>query len=271
MSIEKYFDNNWKNTKLSEEKKEQIEIILYFMNHYIKQDSLNYFEFGCGNCYVTNFLFSNLKNNYKDIKFHVSDISKVGLSHCDNNFKKTLVTKEKMSFVDLYSSMDIVTSFEVFEHLDDDLHSFYSNELLKISKKYLLIGLPYQETLEKRNVVCNACGYDGHVYGHLRSYDINKFSNLFGKKAKLLEYKLCGSIETDLNRKNYSLAKKLKIKNLKFTCPNCINEQNEISYLNRIYNKLISSFILNTKFYRTDIHPFWVVGIFEKVDNNEKK
>lgn len=269
MSIENYFDNNWKSVELSKEKAEQIETILFFINKYLNHSTLDYFEFGCGNCHVTNFLFSEIESLYDNIKFHVSDISKVGLAQCNENFQKTLVTQEQMSFTKLYNQMDIVTSFEVFEHLDENLHSFYLQELLKISKKYILIGLPYRELLEKRRVYCRSCGYDGHIYGHLRSYNIEKFSNLFGKKAKLLEYKLCGVVEHDLSPNHYKLAKQLNFKKLKFVCPKCVEEQNQTTFLNKVYNRLISSTILNKKFYKIEEHPFWIVGIFEKVDNHE--
>ncbi len=271
MSIEEYFDKNWQDVKLSEEKKEQIYTIIFFIKKYLLQKNLNYFEFGCGNCYITNFLYTNIKDNYENINFHVSDISKVGLSYCDDKFTKTVVIQEKMSFEKIYDSMDIVSSFEVFEHLNDELEHFYLQELLNISKEYLLIGVPYQERLEKRNIVCNACGYDGHIYGHLRSYDIDKFSSIFGDSAKLLDYKLCGATEIDFPLKNYKIAKKLKYKILNFTCPNCVQVQNDISYSNRMKNKIVGTFFLNKKTYKTETHPFWIVGIFKKVDFNEKK
>ncbi len=271
MSIEKYFDKNWENTILSSEKKEQIEVILSFILKYSNNEKLNYFEFGCGNCYVTNSLFKNLKNRYKDISFHVSDISKIGLNLCDNNFKKTVVNQEKMAFTNLYNSMDIVASFEVFEHLTDELEQFYLNELLEISKKYLLIGVPYKEKLEKREVLCSDCNYSGHIYGHLRSYDINKFSNLFGDRAELLEYQLCGATETDFKTTHYTLAKKLGFKILNFSCPSCVKDINYISFVNRVRNKAIMSFLFNKKIAHYTEHPFWIVGIFEKVDNNNEK
>jgi len=271
MSIEEYFNRNWENVKLSEEKKEQIDTILFFIKKYLIQKDLNYFEFGCGNCYITNFVYTNLKNNYGNINFHVSDISKVGLSYCDHQFTKTVVTEEKMSFFNLYNSMDVVTSFEVFEHLNTDLQSFYLKELLNISKEYILIGVPYQERLEKRNIVCKSCGYDGHIYGHLRSYDIDKFSSLFSGSAKLLDYKLCGATEIDFPLRNYKIAKKLKYKILNFTCPNCVHVQKHTSYFNRIKNKILGTFLLNKIFYKTQTHPFWIVGIFKKVNLNEKK
>lgn len=271
MSIEKYFDNNWENVNFSNDKREHIDVILYFINKYIQKKSLNYFEFGCGNCYVTNFLFNQLSNNFENISFHVSDISKVGLSKCNDNFFKKLVSKEKMSFSALYNSMDIVSSFEVFEHLTKELEKFYLNELLHISNEYILIGVPYTEKLEKRNVVCKACGYDGHIYGHLRSYNMDGFSNLFEDNAKLIEYKLCGVGEKDFDTKNYYLAKKMTYKILNFTCPNCVQEQNEISYVNRVKNKVISTLLLNKRIYKTETHPFWIVGIFKKVGANAKK
>lgn len=271
MSIEKYFDKNWEDIKFSKEKKEHIEVILYFIEKYLNENSLDYFEFGCGNCYVTNFLYDRLKVKYEKINFEVSDISKVGLSHCNNSFKKTLVTEKKMSFNQIYNSKNIVSSFEVLEHLEDDLEEFYCNELLKISKEYLLIGVPYEENLEKRNVICKSCSYNGHIYGHLRSYDMDKFSTLFGDKAKLLEYKLCGVVEKDFDKNNYLLAQKMNYKILNFTCPSCTQEQNDVTFVNRLTNKIVGSLCLNSKLSKVKTHPFWIVGMFKKVGSNEKK
>jgi hypothetical protein len=271
MSIKKYFDKNWKNINFSKEKKEHIEVILYFIEKYLNEKNLNYFEFGCGNCYVTNFLYDRLKDKYEKINFEVSDISKVGLSCCSNLFKKILVKEKKRSFTEIYNSKNLVSSFEVLEHLEDDLEEFYCNELLKISKDYILIGVPYQESLEKRNVICKSCAYDGHIYGHLRSYDMDKFSSLFGDKAKLLEYKLCGIIEKDFNKSNYLLAKEMNYKVLNFICPSCTQEQNDITFMNRIINKIVGTLFLNSRISKIKEHPFWIVGIFKKVDLNEKK
>lgn len=271
MSIEKYFDKNWENINFSQDKQKHLEVILYFINKYSKKETFSYFEFGCGNCYITNFLYQELKDNYQDINFHVSDISRVGLSQCNDDFFKTVVSKKKMSFTELYNQMDVVSSFEVFEHLDKELESHYLNELIHISKQYLLIGVPYKEKLEKRVITCNSCGYIGHIYGHLRSYSMDRFSNLFKDKAKLIEYKLCGSEEIDFNIRQYNLSKKMGYKILNFTCPNCVEEQNDITYFNRIKNKIIGSLVLNKKMQKIEKHPFWIVGIFEKVNVDDKK
>lgn len=270
MSIEKYFDKNWENINFSDEKREHINVILDFIRKFLKKESLNYFEFGCGNCYVTNFLYEQLQDDFRKINFIVSDISKVGLSKCNNDFTKIFVTKDKMSFLDLYNTMDIVSSFEVFEHLNEELEKHYLDELFAISKQYILIGVPYKEKVEKRTIICNSCGYDGHIYGHLRSYDMNMFSNLFAGKAKLVEYRLCGATEKDFGAKQYALSRKMGYKILNFTCPNCVKEQNEITYVNRIRNKIISIFLLNKHIQKVDTHPFWIVGMFEKVSSDDK-
>lgn len=270
MSIEKYFDKNWETINFSQYKQKHLEVILYFINKYSKKETFSCFEFGCGNCYITNFLYEQIKNRFKKINFTVSDISKVGLSKCYNAFKKIVVSKDKMNFSTEYNSSDIVSSFEVFEHLTKDLEIFYLNELLKISRQYILIGVPYNEKLEKRVISCNSCGYTGHVYGHLRSYDMDRFSNLFKGKAKLVEYKLCGIEELDFTTRQYDLSKKMGYKILNFTCPNCVEEQNEITYFNRIKNKIIGYTILNKKIQKIEKHPFWIVGIFQKVNINDK-
>jgi len=267
MDIKEYFNKNWESVELSIEKKEQIEVILFFINKYIKNNDINYFEFGCGNCFVTNILFDNLKNNYKKINFTVSDISEIGLAYCNKKYNQELIVEEKQDFKVKDKSMDIVTSFEVFEHLDDNKQDFYLNQLLKITKKYLIIGLPYNEMLEKRIVNCKFCDYTGHIWGHLRSYSKKDFENLFEGKAKLIEYKLCGSEEVDFNKNRYDFVNRIGYKNLNFICPSCTEENNEITLLNRIYNKIISQTLLNTKLSKTVIHPFWIVGIFEKLDN----
>ena len=74
---------------------------------------------------------------------------------------------------------DMVVSMAVFEHLKD-FEVKQKRELIEnLSKKYLLVSVPYKE--KRVNVKCPHCNCCFDPHWHLRSYDISSLARLFLK------------------------------------------------------------------------------------------
>jgi len=75
------------------------------------------------------------------------------------------------------TSFDVVSSMEVLEHIPQRAMPGVLSELMRLSRRYILLGLPYCE--RRARIVCPECncGFDPHL--HLRSYDDEKVASLF--------------------------------------------------------------------------------------------
>lgn len=74
---------------------------------------------------------------------------------------------------------DCVTCLEVIEHLPADTFGEALRELLRVSKRYVIIGVPYRERIERNVTQCPQCRSTFNVDLHLRSFDDDTLRFLF--------------------------------------------------------------------------------------------
>lgn len=86
-------------------------------------------------------------------------------------------------------SFDIVVSCEVIEHLPYGVYENSLREIMRVSRKYILIEVPFDE--KRRFVKCPYCGATSHPSYHMRSYNERTVKDLF-PGAQLLEMKKIG-------------------------------------------------------------------------------
>jgi len=92
-------------------------------------------------------------------------------------------------------TFDCVTCFEVLEHIPYPVYDTVLNELTRISKKYVIISVPYQEKTEYNVTKCPACHAVFNIVLHLRNYfdkDMQELLSKFGfrfVKQQLIEKK----------------------------------------------------------------------------------
>ena len=67
-------------------------------------------------------------------------------------------------------SFDLVCCSEVLEHLPDGLYRSGIEELDRVARSWLLLGVPFDEYLPARWARCGRCGCVFHTSGHLRSF-----------------------------------------------------------------------------------------------------
>lgn len=91
--------------------------------------------------------------------------------------KKCRGSVHEMMFAD--RSFDLVVVAEVLEHIPDAIYAQALKEVARITKRYILLSVPYEEVLAGGSVKCPSCGFVFHAYGHLRSYHENDLERLF--------------------------------------------------------------------------------------------
>jgi SAM-dependent methyltransferase len=80
-------------------------------------------------------------------------------------------------------SFDLVFCAEVLEHIPA-LEKACS-ELGRVSKKYLLIGVPYRQDIRLARTTCQTCGKKNPPWSHVNSFDEKRLTELFpGFKVK---------------------------------------------------------------------------------------
>ncbi len=77
------------------------------------------------------------------------------------------------------ASFTLVFCAEVLEHIPTHLLDTACRELARVSKEYVLIGVPYKQDLRVGRATCGSCGQVNPPWGHVNRFDENRLSHLF--------------------------------------------------------------------------------------------
>ncbi|MDD5036233.1 MAG: class I SAM-dependent methyltransferase, partial [Methylococcaceae bacterium] len=78
-------------------------------------------------------------------------------------------------------SFGLVFCAEVLEHIPTRLLDQACSELSRVSKEYLLIGVPYNQDIRVGRTTCYTCGKKNPPWGHVNSFDEKRLASLFPK------------------------------------------------------------------------------------------
>lgn len=88
---------------------------------------------------------------------------------------------------------DLVLAADVLEHLKEDVFTKSIEEIIRVSKKYILINSPYNDSINWPVSKCDKCGNEFNVYGHLRKVSDGLLATLFPETCfKILMKKVVG-------------------------------------------------------------------------------
>ena len=74
---------------------------------------------------------------------------------------------------------DVVLCAEVLEHISPELLGEACSELARVAKRYVLIGVPYQQDIRVACSTCRKCGGVNPPWGHVNSFSEAKLKALF--------------------------------------------------------------------------------------------
>ena len=134
----------------------------------IPNDTKTIIDIGCGNGMITNRLGKHFEVTGVDINPHK-------IKYVET--KKILSSSHQIDLPD--QSFDMAFSSELLEHLDPNLFDATLREMERLATKYLLITVPFKESLWKLVVKCEKCKKRYHKNGHLQNFDENKVRSLF--------------------------------------------------------------------------------------------
>lgn len=70
------------------------------------------------------------------------------------------------------ATFDLVMTTDMLEHLSEETEQLVLTELFRVSRRFVMLGVPYRENLEDGLVRCPACSHDYHANWHMRSYTL---------------------------------------------------------------------------------------------------
>jgi SAM-dependent methyltransferase len=77
------------------------------------------------------------------------------------------------------NSFDLVLCTEVLEHVPADRLSLACVELARVTRRHLIIGVPYEQDLRLGQTTCITCGRRNPPWGHVNSFSLEKLRRLF--------------------------------------------------------------------------------------------
>jgi SAM-dependent methyltransferase len=143
----------------------------------IPADVVSILEVGCGDGRITN----SICHKYKVMGI---DIGKERIKA----FQGTKIIADVSEIPIKDSKFDLVLAAEILEHLPDDVFYKAVSEMARVTKKYILITVPFRETLPAQWTECSECGHIFHAWGHLRRFDLRILKCIFSH-ARLMERK----------------------------------------------------------------------------------
>ena len=148
----------------------------------IPQGARSILDVGCGNGAITNHLPT-------DRHIEACDISEAALAHVRCDTKVADLTA--LPFED--GQFDLVLTTDVLEHIPEESYHKALNELYRVSARWLLVAVPYNELLEAATVNCGSCGTSFHVHWHQRFYSAEKLAGLWQGRAGAIAHAFGGA------------------------------------------------------------------------------
>ena len=191
----------------------------------IPNDVSTILDVGCGDGYITN----PLSEQYEVTGM---DISEEALKYlkCDGVVGDiTNIPFEENTF-------DIVIINDVLEHIEDAQYKKALSELMRVTKKYVIVTVPNEEDIENKSIVCSHCKEIYHINWHQRTYNREKISNLF-KDNNIEAHAIFYSGDVTLPPHNPLVEWNHSIEaNYEWQgaiCPKCNQQHNEVSDMDK--------------------------------------
>jgi ubiquinone/menaquinone biosynthesis C-methylase UbiE len=180
MSFEKQMyevKEKWEESYFSPTDKKRIE----YIKNIIPNEINTLLDVGCGNGILVNYLQQHYQNDFSRI---------CGVDRSTTSLKFVKTEKSESNIDDLPfkdGEFEMVTCLEVIEHLPLEVYAKALTEIERVSSKYVIISVPYEENLDLSKVACIKCRTEFNPFYHMHSFNEEKVASLFdGSSLRLL-------------------------------------------------------------------------------------
>ncbi len=151
---------------------------------FIPEDAHSALDIGCGDGRITNHLAQRM---HEVIGI---DRASAALKLLKPNIRAMQGSAESLPLSG--RSVDLVLASEVIEHLPDAVLAQALSEMQRVARKYIVIGVPFEEQLKAKDLVCPRDGRCFNVNGHYRRFDRASLRRLFDQ-FDVVKIKECGA------------------------------------------------------------------------------
>jgi hypothetical protein len=116
----------------------------------------------------------------KRLSVFFKSVTALDLEKPDFQFKNVIPVKGDVTRLDFDDcSFDVVLCVEVLEHIPLDHLSKACEEIKRVAKYEVVIGVPYRQDIRIGRTTCLSCGKKNPPWGHVNSFNENKLRKLF--------------------------------------------------------------------------------------------
>lgn len=168
---------------------------------------------GCGNGLITEKIPSQYQVTGLDWSYQA--IKKL-------KCKKVVASLSALPFED--NSYDLVMANDVIEHIYEEEYETVLKELIRVAKDYVIITVPFMETLDAYKTECCECGHIFHINHHQRSFDVKKLLSLQNENFH--------------PQKPFNIKKLFSSQNQNFQCEKIIYSGDQLPYSQIIHDDI---------------------------------
>ncbi len=166
-------------------------------------------------------------------------------------------------------SYDLVFCAEVLEHIPSTKLQTACSEISRISRQYLIIGVPYKQDIRMGRTTCYTCGQKNPPWGHVNVFDEKRLQELF-PDYEPLEWSYVGVAEAGTNTISRLLMDWAGNPYGTYAqdepciyCANPLVYPPKRNFLQKISTKLASTIQRGQKLFLKP-HPNWIHVLFKK-------
>ncbi len=167
-------------------------------------------------------------------------------------------------------SFDVILCTEVLEHISPRLLNKACNEMIRVARNFVVIGVPYKQDLRSGRTTCSYCRRKNPPWGHVNSFDQDKLKELF-EPLRLESLSFVGKCAWKKTNAFSTFLMDLAgnpwgTYNQKETCLHCgrkLIQRNHRNVLQKVLSR-IAYLISNTQAYFTPSGPTWIHMVFKK-------
>lgn len=139
----------------------------------VPEDVKSILDVGCGNGVFGH----RLQEVRRNIQIMGVDRSNSALKHVA--FDSQIASIDDLPFEE--ESFDAVSCLQVIEHIRNASYGRSLKELARVSRKFIVIGVPFEENLARETTTCPQCLTVFNIDFHLRSYDLPAVRDMFSE------------------------------------------------------------------------------------------
>lgn len=163
------------------------------------------------------------------------------------------------------NTFDAVVASELIEHLTESERAQALKEICRVSKKFVLLTVPFREVLGSDMVKCNDCGYVFNASMHTKSFTEVDMCLLLSSDFELKQTELFGPRVKRIPKAFINLSHLFggyrQPKNGSVECPHCNNVKNYQNVKNWIAFFLIG---IPSRILPLPKYPYWIGALYEK-------